>query len=48
MITVRTFLDEAIKSFVDDPADDDYQKGYLAALIELSNSIEDKTIETTD
>lgn len=31
----KDYLEQAICSFVDDPADSDYQRGYLAAMIEV-------------
>lgn len=33
--SAREHVMEALKGFVNDPADSDYQKGYLAALYEI-------------
>lgn len=33
MLTLETWVEEAIKGFVTDPPDSEYQQGYLAALV---------------
>lgn len=38
-ITAPDYLDRSVASFVDDPADSDFQRGYLAALLDMAESI---------
>lgn len=39
ILDVATYLNEGIDSFVQDPADSDYQRGYEAALNEARNFV---------
>jgi len=35
---VKAYLESVIKSYDDDPADDDYQQGYLEAMRDVYNA----------
>ena len=41
-MNVEEYLKWAIASFERDPADSEFQKGYLAALIEVQKVLDDK------
>lgn len=45
MEKVYEYLNDAIKSFAGDPADSDFQRGYLAALIEMENYFKNRELE---
>jgi hypothetical protein len=40
--SIIVYLQEAITSFAKDPPDTDFQKGYLAALIEMLKVVTEK------